>query len=151
MTEIKNVLEKKEWNLDFNSDNYKITDNYRESLRETNLKILNLIGSKSSLILGGSADCSLSCQTFLNNTGELSPKNKLGRNIRFGSRENAMASILNGMALTGLKVFGSTKLIYADYLKSSLRLTALMNLPITYIFTHDTIYIGEDGPVMQPV
>ena len=151
LTEIKNVLEKKEWNLDFNSDNYKITDNYRESLRETNLKILNLIGSKSSLILGGSADCSLSCQTFLNNTGELSPKNKLGRNIRFGSRENAMASILNGMALTGLKVFGSTKLIYADYLKSSLRLTALMNLPITYIFTHDTIYIGEDGPVMQPV
>lgn len=151
LTEIKNVLEKKEWNLDFNSDNYKITDNYRESLRETNLKILNLIGSKSSLILGGSADCSLSCQTFLNNTGELSPKNKLGRNIRFGSRENAMASILNGMALTGLKVFGSTKLIYADYLKSSLRLTALMNLPITYIFTHDTIHIGEDGPVMQPI
>ncbi|MCI8575542.1 MAG: transketolase [Bacilli bacterium] len=151
LIEIKNALENKQWNFNFNSDNYKINDNYRESLRETNLKILNIIGGKTPLILGGSADSSLSCQSFLNNTGELNPKNKLGRNIRFGSRENAMASILNGMALVGLKVYGSTKLIYADYLKSSLRLTALMNLPVTYIFTHDTIHIGEDGPVMQPI
>lgn len=149
--ELIRALESKQLDIDFNSDNYKINDNYRESLRETNLKILNLIGGKTNLFLGGSADSSLSCQSFLNNTGEQSSKNKIGRNIRFGCRENAMASILNGMALCGLKVYGSTKLVYADYLKSSLRLTALMNLPVTYIFTHDTISVGEDGPVMQPI
>lgn len=151
ITELIRCLETKQLYIDFNSDNYKINDNYRESLRETNLKILNIIGGKTNLFLGGSADSSISCQTYLNNTGEQSPKSRLGRNIRFGSRENAMASILNGMALIGLKVYGSTKLVYADYLKASLRQTAFMNLPVTYIFTHDTISIGEDGPVMQPI
>ena len=151
IVELIKCLESKQIYIDFNSDNYKINDNYRESLRETNLKILNIIGGKTNLFLGGSAGSSISCQTYLNNTGEQSNKNRLGRNIRFGSRENALASILNGMALSGLKVYGSTKLVYADYLKSSLRQTALMNLPVTYIFTHDTISIGEDGPVMQPV
>lgn len=151
LMELIQTLERKQLYIDFNSDNYKINDNYRESLRETNLKILNIIGGKTNLFLGGSAESSSSCQTYLNNTGEQSYKNKLGRNIRFGSRERAMAGILNGMSLVGLKVYGSCKLVYADYLKPSLRLSAFMNLPMTYIFTHDSIHIGEDGPIMQPV
>ena len=146
-----NALTNRQVLLNFQSSNYKINDNYREPLRESNLKILNLIGSKSDLFLGGSADYSIACQTFLNDTTNLTPNTPTGRNIHFGKRENAMGSILNGMALTGLKVFGSTKLIYADYLKSSLRMTALMNLPVTYIFTHDSIFIGEEGPVIQPI
>jgi len=146
-----NALETKQVSIDFNSDQYKINENYRESLRETNWKILNIVGAKSDLFLGGSADFALSCQTYLSNTSEQSLQNPIGRNIRFGMRTNAMASILNGMALTGLKVYGSTKLCYADNLKSSLRATALMNLPVTYIFTHDSITVGEDGPSLQPI
>ncbi len=146
-----NAIATKQVVLDFQSANYKINDNYRESLRESNVKVLNLIGGKTNLFLGGSADYSLSCQTFLNESSYQTPNTPIGRNIQFGKRENAMGSILNGMALTGLKVFGSTKLVYADYMKSSIRMTALMNLPVTYIFTHDSIFIGEEGPVMQPI
>lgn len=137
--------------MDFNSDNYKINDSYRESLRESNLKVLNLIASKSKLFLGGSADSIVSSQAFINNSTMQTSKIPLGRNIYFGLREHAMGSILNGMALSGLKVFGSTKLIYADFLKPAIRMTAIMNLPVTYIFTHDTISVGEDGPVAEPI
>ncbi len=145
------AIEKKEIEIDFNSDNYKINDGYRESLRESNLKIINIIAQKNNLFLGGSADSSASSQTYLNNTGDQSAKNPIGRNIWFGRRENAMAAILNGLALSGLKVFGSTKLAYADNMKASMRMTSLMNLPVTFIFTHDTISSSQDGPVMQPI
>lgn len=151
LLEIIKMLEEKQITIPFDSNSYKINDNYRESLRESNLKVLNLIGNKTNLFLGGSADLSIACQTYLNNTSDMTLKNPTGRNIRFGSRENAMASILNGMALSGLRVFGSTKLVYADYLKPAIRMTSLMNLPVTYIFTHDTIGVGEDGPVAQPI
>lgn len=149
--EILNTLEKKEFKIDFQSEHYKINDGYRESLRESNLKVLNLIAPKSKLFLGGSADSMVSSQTFINTSSMQTLKNPLGRNIYFGLREHAMASILNGMALNGLKVFGSTKLVYADYLKPALRMSAIMNLPVTYIFTHDTILNGEEGPVTQPI
>ena len=137
--------------IDFDSDHYKINDNYREPLIESNLKVMNLFGNKTNLFLGGSADYMLSCQTYLNGEEIQSRKSPCGRNIRFGKREHAMGSILNGLALTGLRVYGSTKLVYADYLKSQIRLSALMNLPVTYIFTHDTISVGEEGPAMEAI
>lgn len=138
-------------NLSFDSDNYKINDGYRESLRESNLKVMNLIAVKNKLFLGGSADSAVSSHTYINNSTMQTSKNPLGRNIYFGHREHTMGAVLNGMAMSGLKVYGSTKLIYADYLKPSLRMTSLLNLPVTYIFTHDSISVGEDGPVMQPI
>lgn len=149
--EIIRTIETNQIYIDFNSDSYKINDGYREPLRETNLKILNIIASKSNLFLGGSADSASSSQTFINNSAMQTPKNILGRNISFGLREHAMGSILNGMAQSGLKVYGSTKLIYADYLKPSIRMSSIANLPVTYIFTHDTISVGEEGPIMQPI
>ena len=82
---------------------------------------------------------------------EMSKNNPLGRNIYFGVREHAMGAILNGMALSGFSVYGSTFLAFADYLKPALRLTCQMNLPVTYIFTHDSVNIGEDGPTHQPI
>lgn len=149
--EMINTIETNQVSIDFDSSHYKINDGYRESLRESNLKILNLVANKNNLFIGGSADYSSSCQTFITSSAMHTPKNLTGRNIAFGMREHAMASILNGMALNGLRVYGSTKLVHADYLKPSLRMTALMNLPVTYIFTHDTISVGEEGPVNQPV
>lgn len=149
--QILQMLQNNQSILEFRSEQYKINDGYREPLTETNSKILNLIAGKSNLFLGGCADSSVVTHALINNSLIQNSKNPIGRNIQFGAREHAMASILNGMALNGLSVFGSTKLIYADYLKPAIRLTALMNLPITYIFTHDTISVGEDGPVLEPI
>lgn len=149
--EVVNAISEKRIKTIFLSNAYKINDGYREPLIETNLKIMNLIAAKTNLFLGGSADSALTCQTYITSSNMHTNKNILGRNIYFGHREQAMASILNGMAMCGLKVYGSTKLIYADFLKPSLRMTTLMNLPVTYIFTHDTISVGEEGPALQPV
>lgn len=149
--EVITALTNKQPTINFDSDHYKINDGYRESLIESNAKVLNLIASSTNLFLGGTADSASSSQMFINQSEKMTSKSKAGRNIYFGLREHAMASILNGMALSGLKVFGSTKLVYADYLKPSLRSAALMNLPVTFIFTHDTISNMEDGPVFQPV
>lgn len=137
--------------IDFDSEHYKINDNYRESLIDSNLKVMNLFGSKTNLFLGGSADFMLSCQTYLNGEEIQSSRNPLGRNIRFGKREHAMGAILNGLSLSGLRVYGSTKLVYADYLKSQIRLSSIMDLPVTFIFTHDTISVGEEGPTMEAI
>lgn len=144
------LLETGKTDIIFESSNYKINDGYRESLLETNAKIMNLFANKSPLFLGGSAGLALRTQTILGTTDFQSKQNPLIRNINFGVRERAMANILNGMALSGLKVFGSTKLCYLDELKSGIRMTALMNLPVTYIFTHDSLYDSEDGPARIP-
>lgn len=109
-----------------------------------------MIAPQSNLYLGCSADSIATCQTLITQN-DLTDKNKKIRNLLFGLREHAMGSILNGMAVTGLKGFGSTKLIYADYMKPAIRMTAYMNLPVTYIFTHDTISVGEEGPIIQPI
>ena len=137
--------------VSFDSANYNINDGYRESLMESNYKVLNLIAPKTNLFLGGSAEGSLSSQTLIggevyHHAGDLN-----ARNIRFGARERAMGHILNGMSLMGLRVYGSTKLCFADELKSSLRMSALMNLPVTYIFTHDSVYFSEEGVSRIPV
>lgn len=146
-----NLLEKNEANITFDISNFKISDEYNEELRESNHKIMNLISPKCPFFLGGSADLSSSCKTNLDKSTVCSSENPVGKNIYFGVREHAMGAILNGMALSNLRVFGSTFLSFSDYQKPAIRMSALMNLPVTYIFTHDSIYVGEDGPTHQPV
>ena len=138
-------------NLQFSSSNFKIQNDYNEELRESNSKIMNIVSERTKFFLGGSADLSSSCHTSLYKEIDYTKKERTGRNINFGVREHAMGAILNGMALTGLRVYGSTFLAFADYLKPALRMTAQMNLPITYIFTHDSVSIGADGPSHQPI
>lgn len=149
----KNVafLERKDIIANFDSRNFKIQSNYYEELRESNSKIMNLISDRTSFYLGGSADLSSSCRTNLYKELEMSTKNPQGKNISFGVREHAMGAIINGMALSGLNVYGSTFLSFADYLKPAIRQAALMNIPSTFIFTHDSISIGQDGPTHQPI
>lgn len=137
--------------LHFSSSNFKIQSDYNEELRESNSKIMNIVSERSLFFLGGSADLSSSCHTSLYKEIDHTRKERTGRNINFGVREHSMGAVLNGMALTGLRVYGSTFLTFADYLKPALRMTAQMNLPVTYIFTHDSVSIGADGPSHQPV
>ncbi|MEG1506307.1 MAG: transketolase [Bacilli bacterium] len=146
-----NLLEKNEFGVDFDTSKFKISDDYCEELRISNSKIMNFISPKSAFFLGGSADLSSSCKTNLEKSTINSSDNPIGKNIYFGVREHAMGGILNGMALSNLKVFGSTFLAFSDYLKPAIRMSSLMNLPVTYIFTHDSFLVGEDGPTHQPI
>lgn len=122
-----------------------------DELRNINSKVINVIANNYSSFLGGSADVASSTKTYLNNFTDFSAINYEGKNIWFGVREHAMGAFINGMAAAGLRPFCSCFLSFADYLKPSLRMSALMNLPSTYIFTHDSINIGEDGPTHQPI
>ena len=121
--------------------------------RDSSGKVLNAIAKHHPWLVGGSADLSPSTKTRLTfeGAGEVSRNGLGGRNIHFGVREHAMGAILNGLALTKLRAFGSGFLIFSDYGKGSLRLGAIMELPIIYVFTHDSIGVGEDGPTHQPV
>ena len=98
----------------------------------------------------GSADLATSTKVY-SNMGDFTSSNREGRNILFGVREHAMGAILNGIASTGIKVIGSTFLTLSDYLKPSIRMASMMNLPVTYIFTHDTFLVGKDGPTHHPI
>ena len=121
--------------------------------RDSSGKVLNAIAKHHPWLVGGSADLSPSTKTRLTfeGAGEVSRNSLGGRNIHFGVREHAMGAILNGLALTKLRAFGSGFLIFSDYGKGSLRLAAIMELPVIYVFTHDSIGVGEDGPTHQPV
>ncbi len=131
--------------------NYEKPEDNMEEIRLTGEKILNCLAKRNDLLIGGSADVASSTKTYLNDYPDFSSQNRLGRNIRFGVREHAMGAILNGLSLVGLRPFGSTFLAFSDYLKPAIRMSALMDLPVTYIFTHDTFKLGEDGPTHQPV
>ena len=101
---------------------------------------------------GGSADLSHSNMTFIKGDGLQDDVNRTERNVQFGVREFAMATVLNGLTLHGgVRVFGGTFFVFSDYLKAALRLSALQNLPVTYVFTHDSIAVGEDGPTHEPI
>jgi transketolase len=122
------------------------------STREASGILINRIADKVPNLIGGSADLAPSTKTYMNNREDFSSKNYFGSNIRFGVREHAMAGIVNGMALHGgLRPYGSTFFIFSDYMKPSMRLSALMNLPVVYVLTHDSIGVGEDGPTHQPI
>lgn len=102
-------------------------------------------------LVGGSADLAASTNTAIPG-GDITPEDYSGRTIHFGIREHAMAAVMNGIALHGgLRPFGSTFLVFADYLRPALRLSAMMKLPVVYVFTHDSVHVGEDGPTHQPV
>ncbi len=122
-----------------------------ESPRDTSSKILNSVVKDNPNIIGGSADLFISNKTYINDGGDYSFSNYLGKNIYFGVREHAMGAILNGLALNGFRPYGSTFLSFSDYMRPSIRLAAMMDLPVIYIFTHDSISVGEDGPTHQPV
>ena len=123
----------------------------QDELRTVGGKVLNAYSKGSKLLFGGSADLFASCKNLIEDGGVFSSSNYAGRNIYFGVREHAMASILNGLALVGYIPYGSTFLSFSDYLKPAIRMAALQKLPVLYIFTHDSISVGEDGPTHQPV
>lgn len=124
----------------------------RMATREASGKVLNALAPKVPTLFGGSADLAPSCDTYLKDMGDFSSKDYSGRNIHFGVREHAMGAILNGMALNkGVIPYGGTFLVFSDYMRPSIRMAALMRLQVIYVFTHDSIGLGEDGPTHQPV
>ncbi|MGE1237172.1 transketolase [Bacillus altitudinis] len=120
--------------------------------RASSGEVLNGIAKQVPFFIGGSADLAGSNKTTIKDTNDFGRENYAGRNIWFGVREFAMGAALNGMALHGgLRVFGGTFFVFSDYLRPAIRLAALMGLPVTYVFTHDSIAVGEDGPTHEPV
>ncbi len=122
-----------------------------DELRNINGKIMNTIADNYPAFLGGSADLSSSTKTYLNNFGDFSKDNYGGKNLWFGVREHAMGAFINGLSLSGLRPFASTFLAFSDYQKPAIRMASLMNLPSTFVFTHDSVMIGEDGPTHEPI
>jgi transketolase len=121
--------------------------------RDSSGKMLNAIAARHPWLIGGAADLAPSTKTHLafEGAGELEANTPGGRNMHFCIREHAMGAILNGLALSKVRAFGSSFLIFSDYMKPPMRLAALMELPVIYVFTHDSIGVGEDGPTHQPV
>ena len=131
--------------------NYDYPANGKDSTRNVSGKIINSIAKHYPFLIGGSADVSRSTMSKIIDTESNSLANPCGRNINFGVRENAMASIANGLALSNLTPFVSTFFSFSDFLKPGIRMSALMNLPVIYVFSHDSITVGEDGPTHQPI
>ena len=121
--------------------------------RDASGKALNAVAANVPWVIGGSADLGPSCKTRLttDGAGDFSAENPAGRNLHFGIREHAMAAVLNGLSLSKVRPFGSGFLIFSDYSRAAIRLSALMEIPVIHIFTHDSIGVGEDGPTHQPV
>ncbi len=130
---------------------YDLPDNKMESPRDASSKVLNAIVKDSPFLFGGAADLFAANKTYIKDGGDFSKNNYLGKNIFFGVREHAMGAILNGLSLHGFRPYGSTFLAFSDYLKPAMRLASMMNLSNIYVFTHDSIGVGEDGPTHQPV
>ena len=141
--EILNELDNSKKSVKLKDLYYDIPDDNYEATRVTSGKILNAIAKSYKLLIGGSADVASSTYAKLNDYED--------RTINFGVREHAMGGIANGLALVGLTPFVSTFLSFSDYLKPAIRMSAMMNLPVIYVFTHDSITVGEDGPTHQPV
>ncbi len=119
--------------------------------RESSGRTLAALAPGCPWLLGGNADLAGSTKAVIKEGGDFVSAEAPGRNIHFGVREHAMGAALNGLALCGLRPFGGTFLIFSDYMKASIRLAALMELPVIYVFTHDSIGLGEDGPTHQPI
>ena len=121
--------------------------------RDASAKVLNAVAQRVPWLLGGAADLAPSTKTRLTfeGAGDFGPAERSGRNLHFGVREHAMGAVLNGLSLAKVRPFGSGFLIFSDYGRPSIRLAALMEIPVIYLFTHDSIGVGEDGPTHQPV
>ena len=119
--------------------------------REASGKVLNAVAHQLPWLIGGAADLAPSTKTNIKGAGDFSDESRAGRNLHFGVREHAMGAVVNGLSLCHLRAFGSTFLIFSDYMRPPMRLAALMRLPVFYVFTHDSIGVGEDGPTHQPI
>ncbi|MCI1279037.1 MAG: transketolase [Nitrospira sp.] len=121
--------------------------------RDASAKVLNAVAGRVPWLIGGSADLAPSTKTRLvfDGAGDFSATDYSGRNLHFGVREHAMAAILNGLSLSKVRAFGSGFLIFSDYAKPAIRLSAIMEIPVIHVFTHDSIGVGEDGPTHQPI
>ena len=121
--------------------------------RDSSGKVLNAVAKNVPWLIGGAADLAPSTKTRLtfDGAGDFEAGNYAGRNFHFGIREHAMGAIMNGMALVKVRPFGSGFLIFSDYGRMPIRLAALMEIPVIYVFTHDSIGVGEDGPTHQPI
>jgi transketolase len=121
--------------------------------RESSGKVLNVLAQNIPWLIGGSADLATSNKTTLKfeGAGDFQPGNYAGRNLHFGVREHAMAASVNGLTVSGIRAFGATFFNFSDYMRASIRLAALMEAPSIFIFTHDSIGVGEDGPTHQPI
>ena len=125
---------------------------YKDATRSAGATVINAVAKAIPQFLTGSADLFGSTKNYIKDGGDFSAANPLGRNIWFGIREHAMGAICNGIAYDGLfRASGATFLVFADYMRGAIRLAALSHLPVTYIFTHDSVGVGEDGPTHQPV
>ena len=123
-----------------------------QATRNSSQDAINSVAAVLPTFFGGSADLSHSNMTFIKGDGLQDDEHRTKRNVQFGVREFAMATVLNGLTLHGgVRVFGGTFFVFSDYLKAALRLSALQNLPVTYVFTHDSIAVGEDGPTHEPI
>jgi transketolase len=121
--------------------------------RDSSGKVLNALAENIPWIIGGSADLATSNKTNLkfDGAGDFQPGEYGGRNLHFGVREHAMAASVNGLVVSGIRAFGATFFNFSDYMRASIRLAALMEIPSIFIFTHDSIGVGEDGPTHQPI
>jgi len=119
--------------------------------RDAGGKVLNAIAQHYPWLVGGAADLDASTKTALKGAGDVEPRTPAGRNLHFGIREHAMGAVVNGLALSALRPFGATFLIFSDYMRPPIRLAAMMRLPTIYVYTHDSIGLGEDGPTHQPI
>ena len=151
---------KEAWDAEFNMDIAKdLIDNEEfwayekkaDATRTVSGVVLNRLKNYVPNLIGGSADLGPSNKTIMKDMGEFSKEDYTGRNIHFGVREIAMAAIGNGMVLHGLRAYVATFFVFSDYVKPMARLSALMNIPTTYVFTHDSIGVGEDGPTHEPI
>ena len=123
-----------------------------QATRNSSQDAINSVAAVLPTFFGGSADLSHSNMTFIKGDNLQDDAHRTERNVQFGVREFAMATVLNGLTLHGgVRVFGGTFFVFSDYLKAALRLSALQNLPVTYVFTHDSIAVGEDGPTHEPI
>lgn len=146
----------KEFDLDIakdliNDEEFWKFDNKPEATRNISGAILNRLKNHVPSLIGGSADLAPSTKTYMNDAGDYSRDNRLGRNLHFGVRELAMAAIGNGMVLHGLRAFVATFFVFSDYVKPMARLSSLMRIPTIYVWTHDSIGVGEDGPTHEPI
>ena len=151
-SELARILEGKDA-VEFQFSDFPAVENgYSQATRNSSQDALNVIADKVPTFLGGSADLAHSNMTYIKSEGLQDDEHRLNRNIQFGVREFAMGAILNGMSLHGgLRVYGGTFFVFSDYVKAAVRLSALQGLPVTYVFTHDSIAVGEDGPTHEPI
>ena len=151
-SELARILEGKDA-VEFQSSDFPAVGNgYSQATRNSSQDALNVIADKVPTFLGGSADLAHSNMTYIKSDGLQDDAHRLNRNIQFGVREFAMGTVLNGMSLHGgLRVYGGTFFVFSDYVKAAVRLSALQGLPVTYVFTHDSIAVGEDGPTHEPI